>query len=88
MMLLLLLRGLSKGRETTLSPNMGSLVSILQDELRANCKELKKSAAAVSEKEVGVTQPSAGPLAAAVVENQYLAHPSGMHAPQRDCKCF
>ena len=59
---------------------MDSLVSILQDELIAVCKELKEVTTAATEKAVCMAQPLAlQTAAAAVVENQYLASPPMMN---------
>ena len=75
-------RTIKRLQKECLSPNMDSLVSILQNELTAVCKEQKVSAVAVAEKEVHEAQPSTASLAVAAVENQYSAIPPRMSGPQ------
>ena len=63
------------------SNNMGSLASVLQNELRVVCKDLKESAGAMAKKVVSMAQPSAASPEVATSENQYVALPSEMSTP-------
>ena len=71
------------------SPNMDSLMSILQDKLRAVCKEFIEATTAITEKSVCMAQPTmAQASVAAAAENQQLAPPLMMNTPGSHRKCL
>ena len=71
------------------SQNVDNLVTVLQDELKAVCKELKESSAAAAGKAVCVAQPVAIlPELVDIAAGRYVALAPGARTPFCHCRSF